>query len=187
MSIVKSAVDTYLAYRFVKLLVTDWKDTEAYKLGVIDDRGEVLKTRRQRKTADEKRSYNTFHRLVYNLKKIVEKIPFMRNKLGRLSTALFLVKEHCYATLSDKLLIEKTFTKYIKEYKILTEQEIVDFDKLLLENAPTNSVASGQVSGLTGDPPVSKKRQKKQGMVRRNKRLNWKRFATEIKNKRKNK
>ena len=98
----------------------------------------------------------------------------MRNKLGSLSTALFLVKEHCYATLSDKLLIEKTFTKYIKEYKILTEQEIVDFDKLLLENAPTNSVASGQVSGLTGDPPVSKKRQKKQGMVRRNKRLNWK-------------
>ena len=74
MSIVKSAVDTYLAYRFVKLLVTDWKDTEAYKLGVIDDRGEVLKTRRQRKSADEKRSYNTFHRLVYNLKKIVEKI-----------------------------------------------------------------------------------------------------------------
>ena len=52
MSIVKSAVDTYLAYRFVKLLVTPWENTEAYKLGVIDDDGKVLKSRRQRKTAE---------------------------------------------------------------------------------------------------------------------------------------
>jgi len=182
MSIVKSAVDTYLAYRFVKLLVTPWENTEAYKLGVIDDDGKVLKSRRQRKTAEEKRSYNTFHRLVYNLKKIVQKIPFMRGKLGSLASALFLIKEYCHATLDDKLLIEKTFNKYINDHKLLTEREIVDFNKLLLENAPTNSVAAGEISGLTGNPPVSKKRQKR--VIRRNKKLNWKKFATEVKRKR---
>ena len=184
MSIVKSAVDTYLAYRFVKLLVTDWEDTEAFKLGVIDDKGYVLKGKRERKTADEKRSYNTFHRLVYNLKKVVEKVPFMRNKLGRLSTALFLLKEHCYPSLTDKLLLEKTFTKYIKDNKILTEEDFIEFGKLLLEDAPTNSVSSGQVSGLTGDPPISKKKQKKnrKKVVRR---YNWKKFTSELKKKKK--
>ena len=35
-------IDALVAYRILKLLVTPWKKTMAYKLGIIDDKGKVL-------------------------------------------------------------------------------------------------------------------------------------------------
>ena len=37
------AVDLFVTYRFLKLLVTPWKKQEAYKQGIIDDKGKALK------------------------------------------------------------------------------------------------------------------------------------------------
>ena len=37
------AVDLFVVYRFLKLLVTPWKKQEAYKLGIIDKDGKHLK------------------------------------------------------------------------------------------------------------------------------------------------
>ena len=33
------AIDLFVTYRFIKLLVTPFKDTDAYKLGIIDENG----------------------------------------------------------------------------------------------------------------------------------------------------
>ena len=33
------AVDLFVTYRFLKLLVTPWQKQEAYKLGIIDNKG----------------------------------------------------------------------------------------------------------------------------------------------------
>ena len=35
-------IDALIAYRIVKLLVTPFNKTQAYKLGIIDDKGKVL-------------------------------------------------------------------------------------------------------------------------------------------------
>ena len=35
-------VDALIAYRVLKLLVTPFKRTKAYKLGIIDEKGKVL-------------------------------------------------------------------------------------------------------------------------------------------------
>ena len=45
MSAIGTGVDYYLAYQFIKKLTTPFKDTEAYKLGIIDEKGKVLKKR----------------------------------------------------------------------------------------------------------------------------------------------
>ena len=37
------AVDLFVVYRFLKLLVTPWEKQEAYKLGIIDKKGKALK------------------------------------------------------------------------------------------------------------------------------------------------
>jgi len=36
-------VDTYITYRIIKTLVTPWDEQDAYKYGIIDDKGKVLK------------------------------------------------------------------------------------------------------------------------------------------------
>ena len=35
-------VDSIIAYRILKLLVTPFEDTEAYKLGIIDNKGKEI-------------------------------------------------------------------------------------------------------------------------------------------------
>ena len=35
-------IDALIAYRLLKLLVTPFKKTKAYKLGIIDEKGKVL-------------------------------------------------------------------------------------------------------------------------------------------------
>jgi hypothetical protein len=93
MSIVSRTGDLFYAYRFIKLLVTDWDKTDAYKLGIVDEDGKVLKKSSQLTTPDEKSAYTVFHRLVFNIKRLLNKLPFGRTKLASWATALFLIKE----------------------------------------------------------------------------------------------
>ena len=37
-----SAIDALIAFRLIKLLVTRFNKTDAYKLGIIDEKGKVL-------------------------------------------------------------------------------------------------------------------------------------------------
>ena len=55
------AVDLFVTYRFLKLLVTPWKKQEAYKQGIIDDRGKALKKARDLTTEAERESFTLLH------------------------------------------------------------------------------------------------------------------------------
>ena len=68
MSLASRAGDLFYTFRFIKLLVTNWTDTDAFKLGIIDENGKRIKTKKVT-TPEEKSAYTTFHRLVYNVKK----------------------------------------------------------------------------------------------------------------------
>jgi len=110
MSLASRAGDLYYTFRFIKLLTTPFNETEAYKLGLIDDAGVRDKSEKV-DTPERKSAFTTFHRLVFNIKKLLEKVPFGKSKLASYAAALFLIKEH-YGV-SDKNLeriIEKTGT-----------------------------------------------------------------------------
>ena len=94
MSVVSRTADLFYAFRFLKLLVTPWDKMEAFDLGVIDDNGKVLKKASDRKTPQEKSSYTVFHRLVFNVKRLLNKLPFGKTKLASYASALFLIKEN---------------------------------------------------------------------------------------------
>ena len=102
MGIISAAADTYYTYRFIRTLVTPWNETEAYQNGIVDENGKVLKKSSQLKTTAEKSSYTLFHRLVFNLKRIMEKLPFGKYKLASFAAAMFLLKEE--TNLSEKQL-----------------------------------------------------------------------------------
>jgi len=88
------AIDLFVTYRFLKLLVTPWKKQEAYKLGIIDANGKALKKARDLGLEAERESFTLLHRLVFNFKRIMMKIPLVRSQLGTYAAALFLLKEH---------------------------------------------------------------------------------------------
>ena len=87
-------VDTYITYRIIKTLVTPWDEQDAYKLGIINDKGKVLKKYRELKTSKEKAAYTVLIRFVFNLKRILNQVPGGKSKFGSYATAaVLLLKE----------------------------------------------------------------------------------------------
>ena len=99
MSLITRAGDLVYTFRFLKLLVTDFEDTDAFKRGIIDATGKRVKTKKI-ETSDDKAAYTAFHRLVFNIKKLLAKAPGGQSKMASYAAALFLLKEHY--NLSDK-------------------------------------------------------------------------------------
>ena len=93
MGIISRAADTYYTYRLMRTLATKWTEQEAYALGIIDENGKVLRKASSLMTQAEKDSYTLFHRLSFNLKRILESLPFGKARLSSYAAALFLVKE----------------------------------------------------------------------------------------------
>ena len=113
------AIDLFLTYRFIKLLVTPFEKQEAYKLGVIDKNGNRILIPGTNKptilnTIAEKNSYTVLHKLVFNIKKIFGKVPGLRTKLGTYAAALFLLKDTFKEDVDPKMW-EREFLKYLKE------------------------------------------------------------------------
>tara|TARA_Y100000385_G_scaffold34938_1_gene32829 strand:+ start:1455 stop:2048 length:594 start_codon:yes stop_codon:yes gene_type:complete len=98
MSVVSRTADLFYAFRFLKLLVSSWDKTDAYELGIIDADGKLLKKAQDRKTPQEKSAYTVFHRLVFNVKRLLNKLPFGKTKLASYASALFLIKENTNLT-----------------------------------------------------------------------------------------
>jgi len=88
-------VDTYITYRIITILTKDWDEQEAYKYGIIDKKGKALRKSKELNGSKEKDSYTTLIRFIFNLKRIIEKIPGGRSKLGSYTAAalLFLKEE----------------------------------------------------------------------------------------------
>lgn len=92
MGIVKRAADLAFTFRFIRMLVMDWKSWDAYKLGIIDGEGNRVKDV-PLDTDEKKSAYTPFIRLAANTKRLLSKIPGGGSKLGSFAAALFLIKE----------------------------------------------------------------------------------------------
>jgi hypothetical protein len=111
-------IDALVAYRVLKILVTPFKRTKAYKLGIIDDKGKVLikskdfiKTFPSSKVQEARKAYTLLIRFVFNLKRLLSKVG-IRGPLGSAAAAAiaFFREEKDYNPI-----IEKEVYKYIKE------------------------------------------------------------------------
>tara|TARA_R110000868_G_scaffold30953_1_gene113837 strand:+ start:2276 stop:2863 length:588 start_codon:yes stop_codon:yes gene_type:complete len=93
MSLASRAADLYYAFRFIKLLTTKWDETDAYKLGIIDADGKRIKSEKL-DTSDRKAAYSSFNKLVYNLKRLLNKVPGGSSVIASYAAAILLLREH---------------------------------------------------------------------------------------------
>ena len=124
------AIDLFVTYRFLKLLTTPFKKTDAFKLGIIDEKGHRILKPKSSKPAveltptEQKNAYTILHKLVFNIKKLFEKVPGLRTKGGTYAAALFLLKDTFKESVDDPDIFEKEFMKYLRENNIEFDNEI---------------------------------------------------------------
>ena len=135
-------MDLFLVYQFVKRLTTPFDKTDAFKLGLIDEKGKKLKSA---VTAEEKKAMTYYDRLIFNLKRILSKIPGGSTKFGSFAAAAFLMKEHNEKEYTEEELIEGL----IAEMNEMDENTSKTLNEMLKEDAPAN--ATGAAVAGTGD------------------------------------
>jgi len=124
------AIDLFVTYRFLRLLTTPFEKTDAYKLGIIDGKGNRIRKPKSTQPAVElatselKNSYTILHKLVFNIKKLFGKVPGLRTKTGTYAAALFLLKDTFKEHVDDPDMFEKEFVKYLKENNVEFDNEI---------------------------------------------------------------
>ena len=119
------AVDLVITYRVVKLLATPFERQEAFKYGIIDKDGKVLRKFRTLKTTAEKKAYTMLHRFVFNLKRILQKAG-LGGRLGTFAVALGLLIREDKNYRPYKNLIESAVITYLKEtnqYELLLKEQ----------------------------------------------------------------
>ena len=124
------AIDLFVTYRFLRLLTTPFEKTDAYKLGIIDKKGNRIRKPKSTQpavelaTSEQQNSYTILHKLVFNIKKLFSKVPGLRTKVGTYAAALFLLKDTFKEHVEDPDMFEKEFVKYLKENDIEFDNEI---------------------------------------------------------------
>lgn len=139
-------VDSVITYRILQLLTTPFENTDAYRLGIIDNKGKELKSMRDLNTVQEKDAYTLLHRLVFRLKKIVERVPIENKKLASFAAALSLIKEQ-FEQEHEPIDLEHKFISRINqvtEEEILCTQRLLEHKyllpfKIFAEEAPANN------------------------------------------------
>lgn len=168
-------VDSIIAYRILKLLVTPFRDTDAFRLGIIDERGRELKKMRDLNTVAERDAYTILHRMIFRLKRIIEKVPVENKKVLSYAAALSLIKEHANVDREPidlelqyiNKLQSADLTEELKEVEKFTTQPMLTFKLFVEDGVPANNaVATPGIDGFT--PETIGVRKKKPRLVRRN-------------------
>ena len=112
---ITKVVGAFTVYKFIKLMSTPFRQMDAYKLGIIDDKGNFLRKSEDFTTDKEKRAADVFHRLIINLKKLVKKIPDPRfqAQLRNVATAMVLIKEESERVGADGEMVVSEIKKYL--------------------------------------------------------------------------
>jgi len=129
MGILSGIGNIYFVYQFIKKLVTPFEKTDAFKLGIIDKDGKILKKRRDLEGSKEKDAYTLSDTLVWNIKKLLGKVPGGKSKIATYGAALFLIKEQSDDyRIDDEELELQFFDQFEKMYN-----EDLEFDPLTLK------------------------------------------------------
>lgn len=161
-------VDLFLVYQFIKRLVTPFDKWEAYKLGIIDAKGNILIKRKDFGKNEQKKAFGNFDQMILNIKKLLSKLPGGQTKLASYAAALWLIREQQRIDATNYITEESmqedfdiAITRFLEE----NESIIAEAAKREMEEEPTNSVGGGAIAGLgvgpDGEPGVSKKNMKK--------------------------
>lgn len=169
--------DNLIALKVLYMLVQPFNRTEAYRLGVIDADGKLLvKTRDQ--TKEQKDAYNYLDRLVFNLKRLIGKLPGGKSLFASFVAALYLIREEKMTTAQIEERFNEILSKITEQNATLVEESLIveEFLEMYTEdgavagipgNGQVGAPASGSPANVTGSkvstdiPTIRKKKPRK--------------------------
>jgi hypothetical protein len=113
-------VSVAVVYLIIKKLCTPFDQTSAFKLGIIDQYGNVLRKRNTLKTREELAAYTVLDTMIFKIKRMIEMLPGGKSRLATFSAALWLLKEannYDLYTANDELL-ESEISDFISNFKL---------------------------------------------------------------------
>ena len=159
MGILAGIGNIYFVYQFLKKLVTPFEKTKAFELGIIDEKGKILKRRRDLEGDEEKSAYNLSDTLIWNIKKLMGKIPGGKSRLASYAAALWLIKEQQdgYKITEEELELQffDMFEKMYNNDLEFDSSTLRKFENALIEDTPTTNMGSGNLA--TRGIPLLKK------------------------------
>jgi hypothetical protein len=150
MGILAGIGNIYFVYQFLKKLVTPFEKTKAFELGIIDEKGKILKRRRDLETSEEKDAYNLSDTLIWNIKKLMGKIPGGKSRIASYAAALYLIKEQSdgYKVTEEELELQffDTFERMYNNDLEFDARTLKKFEDVLIEDTPTTNMGSGNIA-----------------------------------------
>ncbi|QPI17981.1 hypothetical protein POP12_189 [Pectobacterium phage POP12] len=134
-------MDLTYSVRMIRLLKKPWTEWTAYKFGIIDGQGELI---RNPKTNDEKEAYSPFHRSVRHIKRRMNNVPYMTGFMNLTSS---------YDSLRNRYNLteqeHQDIMMNVPRLKELFEAEEKQFDEMVAGDSGGNpeKIASGETSG----------------------------------------
>ena len=101
-------IDALIAYRILKLLVTPFDKTDAFKQGIIDKDGKVLIKSKQIVNQRQRKAYTLLIRFVFNLKRLLKRVG-LGSRFGTYAAAAFAFLKEEYP---NNPYIEQEITKH---------------------------------------------------------------------------
>lgn len=128
-------IDSLIVFRILKLLTTPWEKQKAFEFGFIDKEGKRIKSKPREdnpnmfvpndpSTAEEKASMTLLHRLVFNLKRLINKVPFGKTAFASYAVALALLKEESKIDSEQMEDLCEKFYHYLKENNLMHPEQI---------------------------------------------------------------
>lgn len=136
-NIFRDGANIFLLYSFIKKLVSKFEEWPAFKLGLIDKDGNLLKSRKDM-TPAEKRDFSLFDLMVLNLKKLIEMLPGGKKRIATFAAALFLLRE-------GRIMNESEMHSVIR-YDLIIEKYIQIIENEGGSAAAVNTVGSGDIA-----------------------------------------
>ncbi len=155
-SFISNALNYVVLYKLISRMIKPIKKTKAYELGIVDEKGKILRKRRTLKTKEEKDALTRLDIFVFNLKRVLG--PLGRSKLANIVGAMYLLKEQDNLEIFDNeenrfVLVESRYASFLES---LTKEDYLFIEEIV------NAVGDGSnIAGLTDDPPVDLKKKKK--------------------------
>lgn len=149
-------VDNLIAFKILYMLVQPFTETQAFKLGIIDAEGKNLRKYSSLNTQQEREAYTYLQRLVFNMKRIINKLPGGESKLKSIVAAMYLVREFHETKQRSTSLMEERYVALLHKLETnnitLAEEELTvrKFLHQLQEEgeggAPVNNTSGASVN-----------------------------------------
>ncbi len=114
---ISNALNYVVLYKLISRMIKPIKKTKAYELGIVDEKGKILRKRRTLKTKEEKDSLTRLDIFVFNLKRVLG--PLGRSKLANIVGALYLLNEQDNLEIFDDeenrfVLVESRYSNFLE-------------------------------------------------------------------------